>query len=81
MSFYGCTTHFLGHGSLPYIIRYVMVCVMPKMEPFKIKIYVEGVGLCIDITSSNAYNLLVISANVVKAIRIEGMEPTIELQP
>ena len=53
---------------------------MPKMEPFKIKIYVKGVGLSIDITSSDPYNLLVVSANVVKAIRQEGMEPTVEIQ-
>lgn len=54
---------------------------MPKMEPFKIKIYVKGTTLEVNITSSDPENLLVMAVAITEALRKNGMEPTVEFQP
>lgn len=53
----------------------------PLSAPFRIRVYVKGVGLDIQITSSDPYNLLLVSAALVKLLNENDMEPTIEIQP
>jgi len=48
---------------------------------FGIKIYVEGIALEINITSSDPANLLFMAALIIESIKKNNMKPTVELQP
>lgn len=52
-----------------------------KAEPYHIKIYVEGIGLGIDVIAKDPGDCVEVSGLVVDALRKLGYEPKVLIQP
>lgn len=48
---------------------------------FRVKIYVQGTSLKVNIESLDPENLLIVAGGVVATLRKNDMEPTVEMQP